>query len=69
MRLKHLYYRTNSNRVSEWNCDICVISWLWARNGESHQTTTEAVESWTQPPFCVGLLFLLNLESTSSDPV
>src|SRR5439155_17261201 len=23
MRLKHLYYRTDSNRVSEWNCDTC----------------------------------------------
>src|SRR5216117_2392324 len=23
MRLKHLYYQTDSNRVSEWNCDTC----------------------------------------------
>ena len=23
MRLKHLYYRTDNHRVSEWNCDIC----------------------------------------------
>src|SRR6185503_15079029 len=27
MRLKHLYYRTNSGTVSKWNCDICDISW------------------------------------------
>src|SRR5947208_3387333 len=23
MRLKHLYYRTDNHRVSEWNCDTC----------------------------------------------
>ncbi len=27
MRLRHLYYRTNAHRLSEWNCDICAISW------------------------------------------
>src|SRR4029077_16402226 len=32
MRLKHLYYQTDTDRVSVWNCDISDISWLSARN-------------------------------------
>src|SRR6266516_2257887 len=25
MRLRHLYYRTNADSLSEWNCDTCDI--------------------------------------------
>src|SRR5213594_3364037 len=37
MRLRHLYYQTNADSLSEWNCDICDISWRSERN-----STTDA---------------------------
>ena len=32
IRLRHLYYYINADKLSEWNCDICATLLQWERN-------------------------------------
>jgi DNA-binding transcriptional LysR family regulator len=49
MRLKHIYYRTNSDTVSEWNCDTCDTSWRLERSNIT--TGPRSGFAWLNPPF------------------